>query len=283
MARAIQISKYLILSDKILGLRAWGLILYGALPSNLALLGAIKVELKIDNISNLLPLFIPASMLPLFITFLLIRSRHKDWYLTKNYLNLRSMISTFIILMLATLICYISLTIRNEPGQEIYQVISRAFLLAIISLVVSSTFFMAILTKEVNLPGIPSKDFVELTTTMRNNLRKIKNNDIWKAYVSLANNNLINLAEKIKDDVEKASIQAENYFIKKSLEPMAKDINNLIEILGEINEGGIQRWKIYFADSEMLSVPDKQFRESQKEKFFSVERIKGLKLGDKYA
>src|SRR5438552_16300139 len=89
------------LLDQLLGLRSWGLILYGALPASLSLLGILDV--KVGSLDKLLPILL-VSLLPLSLTFLLIRARQRDWYLTTDYLNLRSSITTFLIVVSATLI-----------------------------------------------------------------------------------------------------------------------------------------------------------------------------------
>lgn len=78
--------------DLYVGLRSWGLILYGALPASLAMLGFLDV--KIGKVDDLFPFLLPASALPVLLTFLLIRARQKEWYLTTDHLNLRSAITT---------------------------------------------------------------------------------------------------------------------------------------------------------------------------------------------
>ena len=80
-------SRVLVIADQIFGLRAWGLILYGVLPSNLALLGLVKVDSSFqDKILHLLP----ALLLPVLVSYLLIRTRHQEWYLTRSLLAVRS-------------------------------------------------------------------------------------------------------------------------------------------------------------------------------------------------
>lgn len=292
MASLVQKSNYLISLDKIFGLRAWGLILYGALPSNLALLGALEV--KIGQINAILPFFfIPASILPIFLTFMLIRDRHREWYLTTDFHNLRSAITTIIILILATLIIGISGIIHNRYSIVIpkswnyneWTAIAESFLLAVVSLVISTTFFVAALTKEVKLPGLPSADFVKLMTSLRNNLRKLRSSDIWKECIHLDDNKLIDLAKTIKQDLDQATTSTGNYLAKESLKPIYEDMTNLINVLEENrgssnNPSKLIQWKIYFADFQALSDDQKTRRSSNKEKFASIERLKRLKLGD---
>lgn len=56
------------LLDLIFGIRAWGLILYGTLPANLALLGTLEVKLgKVDDLKYfLIPVASFRFLLPFF-------------------------------------------------------------------------------------------------------------------------------------------------------------------------------------------------------------------------
>lgn len=61
--------KVVIFLDEFAGLRAWGLVLYGALPATLALLGT--VEIKLDKIDPTKILYIiAATPIPIVILFL---------------------------------------------------------------------------------------------------------------------------------------------------------------------------------------------------------------------
>ena len=297
MISILQKSSFLILLDKIFGFRAWGLILYGALPSWLALLGVSKGEVKFTAIEYLLHISIFASILPIAIIFLLIRTRHRNWYLTTDFLNVRSFISTFVILILAILICGVSVIIHSEnngendieileyfKSKELRKIAPQAFLLAVVSLVLSSTLFITVLTRNINLPGLPSDDFVKLLAKIRINMRKIMGSKVWKDYISLDDNKLTKLAKEIKNDMDQAAVCTGNYLAKKSLEPIREDIINLINILGEIRSSGTNeaqkiKWKSYFAKREDLSSADIHFRLSKKKQVASLERLKKLKLG----
>ena len=297
MVNLLQKSNILVLLDNIFCFRAWGLILYGALPSWLALLGVSKGEVKFTAIEYLLPISIFASILPIAITFLLIRARHRNWYLTTDFLNVRSFISTFVILILAILICGVSVIIHSEnngesnigilkyfKSKELGKIAPQAFLLAVVSLVLSSTLFITVLTRNISLPGLPSDDFVKFLGKIRINMRKIMGSKVWKDYISLDDNKLTKLAKEIKDDMDQAAVCTGNYLAKKSLEPIREDIINLINILGEIRSSGTNeaqkiKWKSYFAKREDLSSADIHFRLSKKKQVASLERLKKLKLG----
>ena len=287
----------LVMLDKIFGFRAWGLILYGALPSCLALLGVSKGKVEFTDIGNSLPIFSIASILPIAITFLLIRARHRNWYLTADFLNVRSAISTFVILILATLICCVSVIIHSGNNgesnielleyfkpEELGKIAPQAYLLAVVSLVISSTLFITVLTRNINLPGLPSDEFVKLLGKIRINMRKIMGSKVWKEYFSLDDNKLTKLAKEIKDDMDQAAVCTGNYLAKKSLEPIKEDIINLINIFGEIRSSGTNeaqkiKWECYFEKPENLSSADKSFRLSQKNQIASLERLKKLRLG----
>src|SRR5262252_5985692 len=151
--RSLSWSDALVKADLVFGLRGWGLVLYGVLPANLALLGML--EIKLSNLANLLPFIVPVVFLPLATTFLLIRSRHKDWYLTTRLLNIRSLIVTGIIVLLATLISGVSGIIHGRyalswamlGSRQHLTTIAESFLLAVGSLVLTSTLFLTILTR----------------------------------------------------------------------------------------------------------------------------------------
>ncbi len=82
--------------DEFIGLRGWGLILYGVLPSNLAFLGILDTKLPdIDKFSVIL--ILGASITPLFFIFILISNQNKKWYLTKDRFGIRSLTITFLI------------------------------------------------------------------------------------------------------------------------------------------------------------------------------------------
>ena len=179
--------------DQLLGLRAWGLILYGALPANLALLGVVKIELAKAEPKFL----VAASIIPIVIIFLLIRSRHKEWYLTMDWLILRSLITTIAIVILASMITWVSGVLNNtyvptscsllnfscwSLDTLFKQGLSDAYLKGIASLVVSSAGFMALITKTIDLPGVPSSAMVTKLNELRKALIKLQNAPIWKKY-----------------------------------------------------------------------------------------------------
>lgn len=279
---------YQMFLDRIFGLRAWGLILYGALPANLALLGAI--EIKISSANEQLPfLLIPATILPILLIFILIRDRHREWYLTTDSLNLRSVIVSITILFVAMIICGISGIIHNNyiiglPDNwnfNEWTAIVESFLLAVASLVLSSTLFITALKKEVDLPGLPSSDFVELIAKLRKNMRKMKGSKIWKEYIPLDDNGFIKLIEEIKIDIESANTYTGNNLSKRELRAICNDFENLLFIVNNINDSVIElkqkEWEKYFGN---FNPSDNRNEWRDENKFNSINKLKELKFGD---
>ena len=232
---------------------------------------------------------------------MLIRARHRDWYLTSDFINLRSAVSTLVILILATLICAFSIIVHKEgksdnsvesiigifehfKWEELKIIAPQAFLLAVVSLVISSTLFITVLTKKVNLPGLPSVELVELIDKIRNNMRKIMGSKVWEEYISVDDGKLINMAVEVKNDIDQAAVCTGSYFVKKSLELIRIDIVNLKDILEEVRSGGNKeaketKWNLYLAKPEDLFKANELFRPSKRDQIASLDRLKKLKLG----
>ena len=143
------ISKLITILDQIFGLRAFGLIFYGSLPSYLALVGVLKID--IENLNNLpsRSLIIAISAIPIALTFTLVKIQQKRWYITTDLLNTRSFITTILIFSMTYLISLISGMIRRGYDLEILKTLDQisysrltteAFLVSIVSLVICSTF-----------------------------------------------------------------------------------------------------------------------------------------------
>src|ERR1700752_5346630 len=217
------------LLDLIFGIRGWGLILYGALPANLALLGTLEVKLgKVDDLKYFL---IPVSFLPIFATFLLIRNRYKEWYLTTDFLKTRSAITTLIIVVSATLISgasgvlhnkyVLTLNFWNDAG---LMAIAESYLFGVSSLVITSTLFMTVLSKGSDLPGLPSAKFVELLSKIRSGLSQVKASPIWEWPKYQGNdqitNELIAKLATVKTSYDELKSYPGNKLAKKSLTDM---------------------------------------------------------------
>jgi hypothetical protein len=275
--------------DYVLGLRGWGLILYGALPSNLSLLGVLDV--KLGKTEALLPLLLPASILPVLITFLLVRSRQRDWYLTTDYLNTRSAVVTFLIVVCAALISGLSglihgrylLSFSSFPTPGHVAAMSESFLIAVATLVLTSTLFVTAVTKDMNLPGLPSPELVKLMMEIRGYLKKILAAPIWENNVS-PDDDLIGQAQKLKDSLKELVKYPGNTLAKRSLALVESDTNLFVAAIEEIKNGTNKAskeliWEKYFALPELLSQQTKLYREAVQSSYSAIVRMKNLRLG----
>lgn len=296
MSKSANESDNIIFLDKIFGIRAFGLIFYGVLPSILFLIGVLEVKIYHINESAQIFIIVPILLITIFIV-LLIKNRLKGFYLTTDFLNIRSIMITTITLLISTVIFGISGVLqdkyvfviphnwnkcmnilKSEPNFE-------PFLLAVASLLIASTLFFTVVTKEVNLPALPPVKFVKLITEVRDNIKLLKNNPIWKEYVSMEDNKLIDLANKIEDLLNQAINIKISFGFQKSLKPVHDDIINFINVLEDVKhnaneESKKKTWEIYFANIILLSPDQKKRRERKNEICNSINRIKGLKLED---
>ena len=296
MSKSANESNNIIFLDKIFGIRAFGLIFYGVLPSILFLIGVLEV--KIYNINEYAQFFIimPIILITIFI-FSLIKNRLKGFYLTTDFLNIRSFMITVITLLISTVIFGLSGALqgkyviviphnwnesmgflKSEPNFE-------PFLLAVASLLIASTLFFTVVTKEVNLPALPPVKFVKLITEVQDNMKLMKNHHIWKGYVSLEDDKLLDLTKKIEDLLSQAINIKISFNLQKSLKQVHEDTINLIKVLKDIRSRSNDlskeyTWRIYFGNQESLSSDQKKRRESMSEIINSIERLKELKFGE---
>lgn len=296
MSKSANESNNIIFLDKFFGIRAFGLIFYGVLPSILFLIGVLEV--KIYNIIESAQFFIiiPIILITIFI-FSLIRNRLKGFYLTTDFLNIRSFMITVITLLISTVIFglsgvlqgkYVFVTPNNlNEGMDLLKSGPNfePFLLAIASLLIASTLFFTVVTKEVNLPALPPVKFVKLIIEVQDNMKLLKSDPIWKEYVSMEDDKLIDLANEIKNSLNQAITIKISFNFQKSLEPVHEDIINFIYVLEDVKRNANEElekktWEIYFANIISLSSDQKIRRERMNEICNSINRIKGLKLED---
>jgi hypothetical protein len=285
--------------DQMLGLRSWGLILYGALPACLSLLGFIEIKVGKIQGQGLHTLWIlPIACLPLIVTFLLVRAREREWYFTEDYLCLRSAVTTGLIVLCATAIAGVAGIIRQEyvfsfpPLQDGGQALAECFLFGIASLVLSSTLFATVLTKGTDLPGLPSSGFVGAIARIRQQLIAIQQSFIWNAYE--ANNKkfeeLNTEGAKLVTELRFALSQPGNRLAKKNLglKPLESDIVIFIKSVSSIKDEEVAdtkefKWQAYFADFNHLQGDQLESltneRNRDKIAYEVMQRIKSLHLG----
>lgn len=287
--------------DHVLGVRSWGLILYGALPACLSLLGFL--EIKVGLIEKPLPILV-FSLLPLFVTFLLVRARERAWYFTDNFLFVRSTITTLLIVLCASAIAGAVGIIRQKYVFSLTNLTDRAhmmamtesFLFGVASLVLSSTLFATILTKDADLPGLPSSDFVKAVQKVRQQLIAIQNSNIWKQYGPADGTNVFedlgSQGEQLMKDLQAALSQPGNRLAKRSLglKPLEADVVVFAQSISYIRSGGVPdtilfRWQTYFADSSDLdadtlkNILSERDTERIKAEYEVLQRIRGLRIG----
>lgn len=285
-------------ADYLLGLRAWGLILYGVLPANLALLGLAEVKPAKGAELNLL---LPVSFAPVLLTFLLIRGRHREWYLTTDYLNLRSAFHTLAVLALTMLVFGLSGLVQGKYKYvgpvalaacdfsglltcEAMKGPVEAYLFGVGCLVLSSTLFMTVLTKGGDLPGLPTGEFTKQLGTIRERLRRVLDAAVWREEGGDCRKEV---AEEAKSLLGELRTVSGNRLAKRSVRRAEEDLQHFIEAAlyiegdGRVNEDEVRakNWVPYFAPPERLSEKQKQERQRKVQACEAIERLKRLKLG----
>lgn len=228
--------------DLIFGLRGWGLVLYGALPANLALLGVL--EIKLANLDRLTSFLVPVVFLPLLTTFLLIRHRQREWYLTTKLLTTRSLIVTAIIFLLSTLISGVSGIIQGKYvvswgffGTRSHLItIAESFIIALGSLVLTSTLFLTLLTRESNLPGLPSVDYVKLLAQVRSDLKQLQQSGVWTGAAGL-NGDIAERAETIDKNLATLLSYSHQGLANRSLARVRDSIKSFRRSIERISNG----------------------------------------------
>jgi len=296
MSKSANESNNIIFLDKIFGIRAFGLIFYGVFPSILILNGFLKNEISHINESAQFIIIISIILFIIFI-FLLIRNRLKGFYLTTDFLNIRSFMITDITLSISTVIFGLSGILQGKYVFVIPHNLNEGIdllksgpnfeplLLAIASLLIASPLFFTVVTKEVKLPLLPPVKFVKSIIEVQDNIKLLKRNSIWNEYVSMEDDKLINLANEIKDLLDQAINIKITFNFQKSLKPVHDDIINFIYVLEDVKRNANEEinkktWEIYFANIISLSPDQKMRRERNNEICNSINRIKGLKLED---
>lgn len=281
----------LVYLDHLLGLRAWGLIVYGALPANLALFGIVSV--KIGEIENRLLFLLLATLLPLGVTFLLVRNRQQEWYLTNDYINFRSFTITFLIVLVASLISGISGVIDGKyilkegetSRQVLLSAIAESYLFGIGSLVLSSTLFMTIITRGADLPGLPNSDFVDVLGKIRQKLKQLQANSIWTSYKPPDEVNLAILVKELQNEINQLSNMPGHKLALHSIWPIQSSVKHFNQTLRNIqnaNSDGlkISLWNIYFEKQDNLNQALLERREDDIEKYSAIHLLQLFKLGD---
>ena len=296
MSKLANKSNNICLLDKIFGIRALGIVLYGAMSSIFFLLWNLEVEkYQINENAHFFIMMLIFAVITFIV--LLIRYRLKGFYLTTEYLTIRSIMITTITLSISTVIFELSGVLQGKyvfviphNWNESLDLLKSGssyepFLLAVTSLFMASPLFIIVITKKVDLPALPPSNFIKLIIEIQGDIKLLKNNPIWKEDVSMEDDQLIDLANKIEKSLDSAINIKINFNLQKSLKPIHDDMINFSDMLKNLkytaNEGLKKTiWEIYFANTISLSPEQKMHRERKNEICKSINRIKGLKLED---
>ena len=173
--------------DYVTGYRAWGLLLYGTLPSSLAALGILQIPSLNDEPVLSLPFGIVLAIAPLVAMFLLVRQRLSAWYLMGDMLWVRSLVLAAGILLLSSSVSMSAGLLRGSYTPDdfcwtpefFWKPIIESLLLGIVALVASSALFITAIKEAGGLPGIPSIQQVSDLNVLRQSLAYLQNDAIW--------------------------------------------------------------------------------------------------------
>src|ERR1051326_7285094 len=180
--------------DYLLGLRAFGLIVYGALPASLGALGAFKTpdQSVLDSkigVSAIIPISVVA-LIPVVLTFALVRQRLANWYLLPVYLNVRAVVITVGIILISSVVVFATgflvgtyqlipvSTWKNLSVLEKLRPALECLLLSFAYLVGSSTLFLTVVKEDGSLPLLPAKQEVDDLRSLRASLKEALTNPL---------------------------------------------------------------------------------------------------------
>ena len=284
-----QKGRCIILLDKVMGLRALSIVFYGSLPSILFFLGVLPVKLynSKDNLSIVIVL--PVMIVVSFV-FLLIKRRLSEMYISNDYLFLRSSIITITTILISTSICGISGIIQGKyvlgfpSSWDECGAIIESFLLALSALLVSSTFFLTAVSKEISLPGLPTVKTIKKMDEIRDNILLIQKSNIWNGLMDIDINDLIEICKRTEVDLNQIILSKTSKITKLSLQALSEDVHNFIGVLSEIN-GSVNvhskelTHKIYFSNANQFSKRESDIRQANSHKIISTNRLKKIRTG----
>jgi hypothetical protein len=263
--------------DHLLGLQGWGLILYGVLPASFFALGVLKLTtIDLHRSEIRLPLLL-ISAAPVGVLFLLVRQRLSAWYLFMDGLWVRSCIVTLLILLLSTMISitaglvsgsYISISWKEwnsltSPNRWLPYL--ESYLVAIMSLVGSSTLFLTAVKESGGLPGLPLTDLIQDIKVSSDSLAQIQTNIIWNSYPGAIPDSLQESIKKTHKALERLKRRSPRLLAQRELyEGLDNDLSQLQNALVAV-AGVPANWGAYFdrnQEPEGLSSHQMAIRES---------------------
>ena len=171
-------------ADYVLGLRAWGLILYACLPASLAALGVEKLSHL--ELASTQPMVIVAAVfvtsIPSIVMLLLIQQRLEAWYLAEDFRWVRCSSLTLIVLLAAGVLTGAAQVFTDGPpgAGELGHAIANAMLVGALTLSLSSALFLTAIQSDSGLPWMPSQAFTSDLAQLREILHEIALSGYWK-------------------------------------------------------------------------------------------------------
>jgi hypothetical protein len=279
--------------DYRLGLRAAGLVVYGALPASLGALGALKApESAVSSISwTTFPFIAVVAAIPVALTFVLVRQRLQNWYLLPDYLYLRTLVITSGIILASTAVCMATGILKGafhiisfqdwlalSPGKKATPWL-ECLLLSFAYLVGAATLFLTVVKEDGNLPLLPKKGEIdalaEVRTQLRNTqrnlagLRKPERNDTaLKANIQL----IIASIEAAKVALASLHSGPLSFGRLALLLEVATRLGALAAALRDV-EASYAKWNDYFGAG-----PTPQLGNEERERRRQIERLIGMRL-----
>jgi hypothetical protein len=241
--------------DHLLGLRGWGLILYGALPASLTALGLVRVE----PVALRAELLVPAALLaaiPVALTYLLVRQRLSSWYVLRWGLGRRTLFVTLATLVMSCLISgaagllkgryrWADASVWMDRPQELWMPVVESTLTGAVLLVGSTTLFLTAVKESGGLPALPSQEAVTTLASLRTKLAAIREAKIWGSAV--ADRDLAALQADIADAVKSSRqlIACSAAFQRPFFGALIADLEGL-QRAAELTSKAAPRWPQFF-------------------------------------
>lgn len=172
-----------LVADYGLGLRAWGLVLYGSMPASLAALGVGKLQQL--ELASSEPLVQAAAVvvvsIPLVVVLLLIQQRLDAWYLGRDLRILRGFSVTLVVFLAAGVLTGAAqvFTDGRPAPEQMLLAVANAFLVGALTLSVSSALFMIAIKSDSGLPLLPSAAFTKDLAQLRTVFYAIRRSGFW--------------------------------------------------------------------------------------------------------
>jgi hypothetical protein len=266
--------------DHLLGLRGFGLILYGTLPSTLAAVGALRPPELLAPGAYLAVPFLFVALFPLTILFLLVRQRMSTWYELDAGLGVRSTVVTMMILLSASAVTGSTAILKGRysilPMSEWLSVatwvrpLAECVLLAVAFLVGTSTLFLIGVKDSGGLPALPSASRIEELAKMREEIGSMLADKIWEASsgVDSVSEHLAAAKKHVSNLVQYPCRTATPQSLM--MTQLQSDMSMLGDALGDI-QSVPQKWDTYFSTN--LSVERNHIEQARK---IAITRIASL-------